>query len=95
MKQKFERGEAHSKGVTAISCTSDGRRIVSGGGEGQVRIWDITKSMNMKGEDVYIIKLAETMMEHKGTVSDVKITNGDLECATASNDGTCIIWDLE
>ncbi|XP_052071620.1 cilia- and flagella-associated protein 52-like [Mytilus californianus] len=95
LKQKFERGEAHSKGVTAISCTSDGNRIVSGGGEGQVRIWDITRSMNAKGEDVYIIKLAETMMEHKGTVSDVKVTNGDLECATASNDGTCIIWDLQ
>lgn len=94
LKLKFERGEAHSKGVTAIACTSDGNRIVSGGGEGQVRIWDIVQSMDAKGNLVYIPKLTETMMEHKGTVSDVKIIKNDQECATASNDGTCIIWDL-
>ena len=95
LKEKFVRGEAHSKGVTAIACTSDGNRIISGGGEGQVRIWDINRSMDMKGNDVYILKLTETMMEHKGTVADVKVVKGDTECATASNDGTCIIWDLE
>lgn len=94
LKLKYERGEAHSKGVTAIACTSNGSRIISGGGEGQVRIWDVSESMDAKGNLVYIPKLTETMMEHKGAVSDIKIIKNDQECATASNDGTCIIWDL-
>ena len=29
--------DAHTKGVTALSLTSDCRHIISGGGEGQVR----------------------------------------------------------
>lgn len=85
--------EAHSKGVTALACTSDGLGIVSGGGEGQVRIWRISKSYDPRGKDT--VSLVETMMEHKGRVSDIKITRNDMECASASTDGTCIIWDLE
>ena len=30
--------DAHKQGVTAIATTSDSSRIVSGGGEGQVRL---------------------------------------------------------
>lgn len=91
--EKFLIEEAHSKGVTALACTSDGLGIVSGGGEGQVRIWKISKSYDPRGKD--IVSLVETMMEHKGRVSDIKITRNDKECASASTDGTCIIWDLE
>ncbi|VDQ01461.1 unnamed protein product [Trichobilharzia regenti] len=32
---------AHKKGVTAVCTTSTCDRIISGGGEGQVRVWDI------------------------------------------------------
>lgn len=91
--EKFLIEEAHSKGVTALACTSDGLGIVSGGGEGQVRIWKISKSYDPRGKDT--VSLVETMMEHKGRVSDIKITRNDKECASASTDGTCIIWDLE
>ena len=33
--------DAHKKGVTAVAATSDCKKIVSGGGEGQVRVWRI------------------------------------------------------
>ncbi|KAI2663503.1 Cilia- and flagella-associated protein 52 [Labeo rohita] len=76
---------AHSMGVTAIAATNDCKRIVSGGGEGQVRVWEIFQNS---------YRLIETMKEHKATVNCIKIKSNDKECVTASSDGACIIWDL-
>ncbi|XP_065132931.1 cilia- and flagella-associated protein 52 [Paramisgurnus dabryanus] len=76
---------AHSMGVTAIAATSDCKRIVSGGGEGQVRVWEIFQNS---------YRLIEIMKEHKSTVNCIKIRSNDKECVTASSDGACIIWDL-
>ncbi|ESO89136.1 hypothetical protein LOTGIDRAFT_105926 [Lottia gigantea] len=88
-------GEAHNKGVTAIACTSDGHGIISGGGEGQVRLWVVKESMDAKGKVSKRGVLVEAMKEHKGSVSAIKIRDNDKECISASTDGTCIIWDLE
>nr|AAH72072.1 MGC78960 protein [Xenopus laevis] len=76
---------AHSMGVTAIAATSDCKRIVSGGGEGQVRIWEISKETQ---------RLVQSMKEHKSSVTCIKLKGNNRECLTASSDGTCIIWDI-
>ncbi|XP_074549088.1 cilia- and flagella-associated protein 52 [Halichoeres trimaculatus] len=76
---------AHRMGVTAIAGTRDCKRIVSGGGEGQVRVWELQPHGH---------KLLETMKEHKATVNCIKIKSNDKECVTASADGACIIWDI-
>ncbi|NXS98946.1 CFA52 protein, partial [Jacana jacana] len=76
---------AHSLGVTAMAATSDSKRVVSGGVEGQVRIWEI-------GEKTQ--KLVESLKEHKSAVSCVKVKDNDQECVTASLDRTCIVWDI-
>ncbi|RXM37328.1 Cilia- and flagella-associated protein 52 [Acipenser ruthenus] len=76
---------AHSMGVTAIAATSDCKKIISGGGEGQVRVWEIGKGFQ---------RLIEAMKEHKSSVSCIKVKRNNTECVTASSDGTCIIWDL-
>ncbi|KAM8797004.1 cilia- and flagella-associated protein 52 [Eudromia elegans] len=76
---------AHSLGVTAIAATSNCRRIISGGGEGQVRVWEIGERTR---------KLEEVLKEHISAVSCIKIKKNDQECVTASLDGTCIIWDI-
>uniref|UniRef100_A0A8D3EA63 Cilia- and flagella-associated protein 52 n=1 Tax=Scophthalmus maximus TaxID=52904 RepID=A0A8D3EA63_SCOMX len=77
--------DADKMGVTAIAGTRDCKRIVSGGGKGQVRAWEL----HIRGH-----RLLETMKEHKATVTCIKIKSDDNECVTASCDGTCIIWDL-
>ncbi|VEL16903.1 unnamed protein product [Protopolystoma xenopodis] len=41
--------DAHKKGVTALASTSCCRRLVSGGGEGQVRVWDVSESRHIPG----------------------------------------------
>ncbi|XP_066836432.1 cilia- and flagella-associated protein 52 isoform X2 [Anser cygnoides] len=76
---------AHSLGVTAIAATNDCKRIVSGGGEGQVRVWAIGEKTR---------KLEAVLKEHISTVSCIKLKKNDQECVTASLDGTCIIWDI-
>ncbi|XP_061088877.1 cilia- and flagella-associated protein 52 [Conger conger] len=76
---------AHSMGVSAIAGTTDCSRILSGGGEGQVRMWQIHQGTH---------RLIETMKEHKATVTCIKIKSNNKECVTASSDGACIIWDL-
>ncbi|KAM6971925.1 cilia- and flagella-associated protein 52 [Aplochiton taeniatus] len=76
---------AHSMGVTAIAGNRDCKKIISGGGEGQVRVWEVAQGCH---------RLIETMKEHKATVNSIKIKSNDKECVTASSDGACIIWDL-
>ncbi|NXT57832.1 CFA52 protein, partial [Pluvianellus socialis] len=76
---------AHSLGVTAIAATSDSKRIVSGGGEGQVRVWEIGEKTR---------KLVEVLKEHVCAVSCIKIKKNDRECVTTSLDRTCIVWDI-
>ncbi|XP_065549457.1 cilia- and flagella-associated protein 52 isoform X2 [Lathamus discolor] len=76
---------AHSLGVTAIAATNDCKWIISGGGEGQVRVWEIHERTQ---------KLVEVLKEHVSAVSCIKVKKDDRECVTASLDGTCIIWDI-
>uniref|UniRef100_F7ASK1 Cilia- and flagella-associated protein 52 n=2 Tax=Ciona intestinalis TaxID=7719 RepID=F7ASK1_CIOIN len=78
---------AHNSGVTAIATTEDCKKIISGGGEGQVRVWDISERTN-------IPRLKEAMKEHKSAITCIKVRPNGGECVTASDDGTCIIWDL-
>jgi WD40 repeat protein len=78
--------DAHRDAVTAIACTSDCRRIVSGGAAGQVRIWAIGQNTQ---------KMVASMKEHKGRVNSVQINSDDTECVSASADGSCIVWSLE
>mmetsp|Transcript_40690 Transcript_40690/g.75729 ORF Transcript_40690/g.75729 Transcript_40690/m.75729 type:complete len:622 (-) Transcript_40690:107-1972(-) len=77
--------DAHKNGVTALALASDCGRIVTGGMEGEVRVWNIglqTQTMDA------------SLKEHRGRVWCIKITADDKQAVTASADGSCIIWDL-
>lgn len=82
----FTVNDAHNRGVTAVAVTNDCRRIVSGGGEGMIRVWQINGNSR---------ELLATMKEHKNAVVSIRINKSDTECVTASLDGTCIIWNLK
>ena len=45
-KGKYKIGDAHGGGVTALNLLSDCRRIISGGKEGGVRVWEVNSYMN-------------------------------------------------
>jgi WD40 repeat protein len=78
--------DAHKNGVTALAVTSDSGRIVSGGSEGEVRIWKIGRQTQT---------MDASLKEHRGRVWDIIINGADDLAVTASADGSCIIWDLK
>ncbi|XP_024535234.1 cilia- and flagella-associated protein 52 [Selaginella moellendorffii] len=76
---------AHKLGVTAITGTSDSGKIISGGVDGQVRVWRIGPQSH---------SLIATMKEHVEVVNGVQVRKNDSECVSCSSDGSCIVWDL-
>lgn len=85
-KLKYVINDAHKNGCTAITCTSDNRRIVSGGMEGEVRVWALgAETQSMEG----------SLKEHRGRVWSIQVTKDDKKAFTSSSDGSCILWDLD
>eukprot|EP01006_Ploeotia_vitrea_P009672 TRINITY_DN23627_c0_g1_i1.p1 TRINITY_DN23627_c0_g1~~TRINITY_DN23627_c0_g1_i1.p1 ORF type:complete len:632 (-),score=45.74 TRINITY_DN23627_c0_g1_i1:83-1978(-) len=72
-------------GVTALAVSNDNTRLVSGGADSQVRVWKLGTESH---------KMEASMKEHKATVNDITLRDNDSQCATASDDGSCIVWDL-
>ncbi|CAH0723092.1 unnamed protein product, partial [Brenthis ino] len=75
----------HNKGTSALDMTRDGRTLISGGCEGQVRVWDIRPECQ---------SLKKVLKEHKSPVSAIQVSPNDTEAVSAGTDGSCIIWDL-
>ncbi|KAK7113715.1 cilia- and flagella-associated protein 52-like [Littorina saxatilis] len=90
--EKYTVRDTHNKGVTAIAITTCGTRLITGGGEGQVRVWQIYEDhivSRSRGD------LVANMKEHKGKVTSIQIHPNDRSAVSASTDGSTIIWDLE
>jgi WD40 repeat protein len=77
--------DAHKNGTTAMAVSNDSGRIVSGGMEGEVRVWRLGRQTQT---------MDASLKEHRGRVWCIKITNDDKQAVSASSDGSCIIWDL-
>lgn len=88
-RMKFVIPDAHTERVTAIAIAdSDARapwRIVSGGAEGRVRVWNVTSSHQA---------MIASLKEHRGPINCIKINGDGTQCISASSDGSCIVWDL-
>lgn len=54
--------DAHNHGVTALTATTCGTRLISGGMEGDVRVWKVGRQTQT---------LESSMKEHKGRVWDI------------------------
>lgn len=78
--------DAHNHGVTSLATTHDCQRIVSGGMEGEVRIWRIGMQTQV---------LESSLKEHRSRIDDIRINKQDSQAVSASYDGSCIIWDLK
>mmetsp|Transcript_52386 Transcript_52386/g.60172 ORF Transcript_52386/g.60172 Transcript_52386/m.60172 type:complete len:666 (-) Transcript_52386:64-2061(-) len=77
--------DAHIHGVTAMTTTSDCQRIISGGMEGEVRVWKIGRQTQT---------MEASLKEHRGTVWSIQVRKNNDQAVSASADGSCIIWDL-
>ncbi|XP_051157858.1 cilia- and flagella-associated protein 52 isoform X2 [Leptopilina boulardi] len=76
---------AHLKSVSAVVITKNGKKIVSAGCDGQIRIWDIKPDVQ---------RLVCILKEHRGPVTSLHISENDEQVISSSVDGTCVIWDI-
>jgi len=76
---------AHT-GVTSLCVDNSNQRIVTGGADGEVRVWKVS---------AFAQKMEAAMKEHKATINAVAILSDDSEVISASDDGSCILWDLQ
>lgn len=85
-KLMFVINDAHIHGVTAICSTSDCQNIVSGGVEGEVRVWKITRQHQT---------MLASMKEHTNRVWSIQLRENNEQAVSCSSDRTCIIWDMK
>jgi len=78
-------GVVPQNGVTSLCPTNDTRKLISGGADGKVRVWAVSK-----GQQVMLA----SMQEHKGPISSLVVNEDDSMCVSASADGSCIVWQL-
>ncbi|XP_018044232.1 PREDICTED: cilia- and flagella-associated protein 52 [Atta colombica] len=81
----FSINNAHTKAVTTIAITSDDTTLISGGCDGQVRIWDIKTDVQ---------RLINTLKEHRGPVTSLHVSSNNEDLISSCTDGTCVIWDI-
>ena len=74
----------HTSWVHAVRLTPDGRRAISGSGDGTLRVWDLDSNRS-----------ARILAGHTGPVSAVVISPNGRRAVSASSDATLRIWDLE
>jgi WD40 repeat protein len=70
--------------VTSVAIRGDGKRLISGGEDGTIRVWDA---------DTGVEKL--TLKGHTGTVTSVAISGDGKRILSADDDGTIRVWDAE
>lgn len=78
--------DAHIHGVTALCSTTDCQHIVSGGMEGEVRVWKISKQHQI---------MVASMKEHRNRVWSIQLRADNTQAVSCSSDGSGIIWDLK
>ena len=88
---KFVINDAHAEAVTALAvCNEDELRppwrLVTGGDDGRVRVWNCTPSHQA---------MAISLKEHRAAVLSIKVTRDNSQCVSASADGSCIVWDMQ
>lgn len=72
-----------SSAVYGLAFTPDGRRLVSGGADGIVRIWD-----------VYTGELLHAFEWHRKWVTCLAMSPDGTTVATGSEDSTIAVWDM-
>jgi serine/threonine protein kinase len=75
--------DSHSGFIYALSFSPDGKMLVSGGAEGQVRLWDID-----------LAQIVTTFKGHHQAVTAVKFLPPGQIIVSAGADGTVRFWDV-
>src|SRR5262249_26025675 len=73
----------HAGGVTVVTFSPDGSRILSGGEDHTLRLWDVPNGREIRG-----------MPGHKNTICCVAFTPDGDRALSSGTDQTVRMWDL-
>ena len=83
--------EGHSNSIYCVAIFSDGRRIVSGSRDGNLKLWgiapvsvDLSKPAELRGK----------LNGHSGSVNCVAISPDGRRIVSGSHDKTLKVWDV-
>ncbi len=74
----------HVGWIHALALTPDGTRLVSGGGDGTIRQWDLSSGLEIR----------DSIRGHEGAVFAVAVTPDGTQILSGGGDGTVRRWDL-
>jgi len=73
----------HGGGVTSLALSHNLKFLVSGGEEGEVRVWEI------RTREMFV-----SLKQHTAAVTAIQIFADDAQVLSASRDRTIYLWDL-
>jgi WD40 repeat protein len=79
----WEIRDAHQGGVTALRISNNMRFVVTGGEEGEVRVWELRAR-----------QMVSHLKEHAARVTRVALFSDDLHAVSVSKDRSMLCWDL-
>jgi cilia- and flagella-associated protein 52 len=74
---------AHAGGVTALQLSHNMRFLLTGGTNGEVRLWELRSR-----------EMISHMKEHTQRITDIRILSDDMSALTSSRDRCIMHWDL-
>ena len=75
---------AHSSGITALAMSPNFKFIVSGGNNGEIRVWEIKSR-----------ELVCHLKEHSARVNGIKVYSDNMHVVSCSRDRSFLCWDLQ
>lgn len=77
----------HTRPVSSVAFSADGKTLASGSVEGTVRLWDVT-------DPTMVRPLGQPLTGHTGSVWSVAFSADGKTLATGSFEGTVRLWDV-
>ena len=77
-------GDASRRHVQALAVSADGRRVLTGGRDKTVRLWDVPARRPTARWDFGV-----------GTINDVAFSSDGLMAAVAGSNKLAVVWDLD
>ena len=74
----------HTNSIGSVAFSSDGTHIVSGSGDGSVRVWDASTGKELK-----------TLNGHSDSVTSVAFSSDGTHIVSGSFDNSVRMWDLD